>query len=423
MLTYKQGLLKARFFSLCLLACFPLLGMRGGTLAIALFAFLSVLCIGFHWRAISFEGRGIFGVYLGLFSLILIRTIVLDNSDTSNFYLERSMSLLIFPLLFFLSPYRYTSKERSIVFFLFTFATIVITFYGELAVLLQLMDQVGVGKHWANRAQMMQDAAFSLQVRTIFENYSSFHPSYACLYLGICVILVMYFLLRNFSQLNWVKKLGLVFILLLLVTLQVILAARTPFAGTLVAAFLLFVLMQKKKFYVLIAGLSLIALIGLAYLFVPSFANRFKEVSVQNTSVPTAGHEDSFNLRSGIFKCSRNLVKEHWLLGVGPGNVQKHLNNCYEGYSSTFFRENEFNTHNQFLDYWAGLGILGPLVLISLLVIVSYANLKSGSFMPLAVCILFCSCMLTENILVRQYGVVAFAFFMSLFSFKPQKTN
>jgi O-antigen ligase len=153
------------------------------------------------------------------------------------------------------------------------------------------------------------------------------------------------------------------------------------------------------------------------FLTVPSFSARFKEVSINNTKLPDKKSEDSFNLRTGIFKCGTGIVKENWLLGIGPGNISAELNACYDSIAPDVYKDKNFNTHNQFIDYWAGLGVLGPLLLIALLGICAFSFWQTKNWIGLCTVLLFTGAMQTENLLVRQNGIVAFCYFIGIHIF------
>ena len=416
----RKKILDLHFISLGLLSCFPLLGMWS-SIVIILFGIISIVA-----AILMKEKWGTFSIkplipFACLFCLILLRTLILSPNKAGLFYLEKSLSLLFLPLFFYVSPIRYALKDKLRFLTLFIFSALIVSTYGELRVFFTLASQIGPGEHWANRGALFSDPSYSFFVRTYFESFTSFHPSYACLYLGIAFVGILYSLIQNFNTMtNWLKWLS-IFLLGIILIEQVILAARTPFIGTMVASFFMFSIMIRNKWHVVYALLGLGLLFGMMYLSIPSFAARFKEVSVNNMSVPAAGHEDSFNIRSGILQCTANLLKEHWAWGVGPGNVQQHLDNCYAGFPPEIYKDREYNTHNQFFDYWAGLGIMGPLALFCLLGFVAIINMRMQFTLPAALVLLFTVSMLTENILIRQYGGVAFSFFMGIFSFNPSK--
>ena len=180
----------------------------------------------------------------------------------------------------------------------------------------------------------------------------------------------------------------------------------------------------KRKIYALYAVLAAIMLATILFFTVPSFSARFSQISINNTSLPAdGGTSDSFNVRTGILHCTTELIKKNWLIGVGPGQTQKLLDDCYMSIAPETYKDEHFNTHNQFLSYWAGMGILGLLTLVYLLFSISYIGLINKNILPLIFCLFISLCFMTENIMVRQQGIVVVAFFLSLFYFTEYYTK
>jgi O-antigen ligase len=139
--------------------------------------------------------------------------------------------------------------------------------------------------------------------------------------------------------------------------------------------------------------------------------------------LPDEVTQNSFNIRTGIYKCSFEIIKENWVVGVGPGNLQLELNQCYDKISKAVYEVLDYNTHNQYLDYWASMGFLAPALLLLLFAWVLYHNYLQKNWLAIAICSLFIITFFTENVLLRQNGVVIFSLFMSLFGFNSQQSQ
>jgi len=351
------------------------------------------------------------------FLLIFIRTYLTDRTPDSLFYLEVSMSLLAFPAAFFLSPVRYSSRQLDIVGILFSISTFAIVIFGEVRAAFRLSEYIGTGKFWPSTTDVFSDPSFPYLFRTLFEEYTHLHPTYACVFLGISVLLSADRFLKSFSKIAIASRFLYVTCLSLLILLQALLASRTPFIATMIClVVLIFIYLRKKIFALYAVGGILLLSIFLMWM-VPSISSRFKEISFSNTNMPSEANENSFNIRVGIYQCSTNIIKENWLWGIGPGNVQSALNTCYSKISKAVYDEKNYNTHNQFLDYWAGIGIAGPLLLLLILGYTSVKNYRLKNPVALCISLLFLIAMLTENMLTRQNGIVAFAYFTSLYFF------
>jgi O-antigen ligase len=304
---------------------------------------------------------------------------------------------------------------------MFILSTAAIILFGEIQAALQLAADCGPGKFWPNRAAVFSDPAFTYHFRTKFEEHTSLHPTYASIFLGISILLILDYFLKSFNQKAIRSRALILAVIILFVFLQSLLASRTPFIATMLCSVVLIFIYLKRKIYALYVLGALIVLSVLLTFMIPSFSSRFREISFSNTSVPSATNENSFNIRVGIYQCSRDIISENWLWGVGPGNVQDKLNDCYSGISKEVYDQKNYNTHNQFMDYWAGLGILGPVSLIIILLYTSIRNYRIKNPLALCISLLFIIAMMTENLLSRQNGIVCFAYFTSLYFFSPRK--
>lgn len=261
---------------------------------------------------------------------------------------------------------------------------------------------------------MLNDPSLPYHIRTIFEESVGIHPTHASVFIGISILIVASMLISNFQSYSNAVRFSFITVASVLVMMLAILASRTPFIATGVAVMIFAFLNFKRKVLALyvVAGLALLT--ATLALTVPSFTARFSEISFSNAGIPDENEENSFNLRSGIYQCSLDIISKHWMWGVGPGNIQTHLNDCYDKISPEVYHGKNYNTHNQFLDYWLGLGIAGPLSLMLVFIFFIIKSYRSKNFLALSVAVLFLIAMLTENLLTRQNGVVVFCLFMGL---------
>lgn len=391
--------IKVEHVPLYLLACFPLLGMKITVWAIILFVLMGLI------RGKYSGGKRsemiLLALTTALFVFIVTRSLMPSPNTESLSYIEVSISLLVLPIAFHLQSGAFDRKAIEKSWWIFITSTLISFTYGMTHSLMQVSD-----------ATVVSQDSLSYLIRTYFENAVDYHPTHASILLGIILLKLLDNILGVSDQ-KWI------FILLFVITvvIQALLASRTPIACT-AACSLLLVFLKTKSYKK--TGISLAVLIGGLLLFslsVPSFSARFKEVSVANTKVPDKKSEDSFNLRTGIFKCGTGIVKEHWLWGVGPGQVKSELNRCYDAVAPEVYRDKNFNTHNQFIDYWAGLGLIGPLLLIGVFVTGFILLWQRGDWVGVCVLVLLLGAMQTENVLTRQNGIVTFCYFIGLHIF------
>lgn len=156
-----------------------------------------------------------------------------------------------------------------------------------------------------------------------------------------------------------------------------------------------------------------------------------KEIStsqglVYNVSVGEAWNAEKFNkndffpgtaLRVYQLRIFLEMMKQESAYITGFGlNATKHKikekrieHNLYEGYD-------EFNFHNQYVQFFAEIGVFGFLLLL-LMVFWNLKNaIKNKDFTHISFAILMISLFLTESFLSRQRGIAFFIVFYSLFN-------
>lgn len=416
----SKQLSKYYFFATLLLACFPLFSIKIASLVVGVWVLFSIVLGIIYFKEVKHISVKKLILQLALF-ILLAFWCVIDGSTSAMYLLEKSMSLALFPLAFYFSPVKFTKKHIDGVLLVFSGASLLIVSIGVLFALVEIITLLEKGSLAFMYEQIAKSPDFYFYFRTAFEKYVKLHPTYASMFLGLSFLFLLQFFYKKYAFLKKTYKLGFLFLFLIIILFQALLASRTPFAATLFGVLLLSYFYLKNKIVVVYLLLGTIALSVLLYFTVPSFAARFSEISINNTEVPREGLGDSFNIRTGILTCSFNLIKNNWLLGVGPGNVQPFLNDCYATISTSVYEDRNYNTHNQFLGYWAAFGILGPLFLLGFIFQSVLKNVSLKSYLPLTVGIFYCICFLTENTLFRQHGIVPFAFFMCLFFYESKK--
>jgi O-antigen ligase len=379
--------------------------MKATVWAIAVFV-LVALATG-NYKGLLKSDKAAVLLSSGLFLLILLRCLIPNHNPESLSYVEVSVSLLLIPIAFHLKSGAFTERETSLAGWIFISSTLLAFAFG-----------MGYSLYQVSQMQIESQDLLSFHIRTFFENAVRYHPTYASVLLGATMLKLLQNLLERKNNP------GLIGVLMVFAgILLALLASRTPIAATLGCMVLLVAFYTKS---ILKAGVMLAVITASAFVFfqtVPSFSARFKEVSVENTKLPEKNSEDSFNLRTGIFHCSMGIIKQHWIWGIGPGQVKSVLNDCYNDIAPDVYKNKNFNTHNQFMDYWAGLGIIGPIMLLLLFLFSMLTLWKRGDWTGFCILLLFLGAMQTENLLTRQNGIVAFCYLLALHIFVIGKSK
>ena len=131
----------------------------------------------------------------------------------------------------------------------------------------------------------------------------------------------------------------------------------------------------------------------------------------------------SVMLKVEFVKASIGIIKEHFVFGVGTGDVNIAFKEQYEKTHSLLKPENRWRSHNQYLSLWVAFGIIGFIVFIFSLFSPPVLLKKFRDYRYLAFFIIIIISMLTEDTLETQVGVTFYAFFSSLFLFGTSNKN
>lgn len=242
------------------------------------------------------------------------------------------------------------------------------------------------------------DGAYLL--RTHFENTSGLHPSYYSVFAIFSAFVLLLSARKTGRPLTFVLY-GLAGLLGLTV---LFLAVRIAFV---IALVLILIHVTKLRFNAWVKGLislSVLALLFIATLVVPSLRNRLNEFTLQQTDTPLSSN--TIAQRSLILECSLDVFSGHLLWGTGDSNSQSELDACYESKGWPVNPERRYNPHNQFLSIGISYGLVDLLLFVVCLFLLFRKTFRraEGLYFAIAVTLFF----LSESILERQMGVYFF---------------
>jgi len=127
--------------------------------------------------------------------------------------------------------------------------------------------------------------------------------------------------------------------------------------------------------------------------------------------------------RIEFWKSSLGLIREHWLTGVGTGDMNEAFQAEYVKMNSKLAPDQRWRSHNQFLSIFVGFGIFG---LLWFLFAILYPPIVLGKFRDYFFLVFFIIAMLSmmpEDTIESQAGVTFFALFYSLFLFARKEED
>lgn len=103
--------------------------------------------------------------------------------------------------------------------------------------------------------------------------------------------------------------------------------------------------------------------------------------------------------------------EDRWALGVGSGDARLLYRKAYENGNFELAYENNYNAHNQYLEFLVSNGLIGFVLYLLVLVMFVYKTKLNKEALSFFIVILFFS--MSESFFGRSQGVLIFSFFYS----------
>lgn len=336
------------------------------------------------------------------FIVMVLSLIYTDNLSYGFDVLQRSVSLLLFPLIFL-----FVKEDASSVRKLFDFLLLglIISFFVNLSIALSNSASIITEGLIANVS--IKDLTSFLDAimngwNYLVENEFSklINPSYLSLY----ILLVLSFYLKK--SLKTVLRTIIVVILFLYLFLLASIAAYLILF--MMCLLLIFNIPDKSRKHTMIIMFFLGIMVFLNNPRVFDFYAKVKSFGISIV------HSNSTSEKARLLSwdASFKLIKEAPLLGYGIGDANDVLIKKYDQLNYTYNLENKYNAHNQFLQTFLQTGIIGVFVLCSIFVVLAIRMRRSRNefsvFLILLISLVF------ESMLVRFNGIVFFSIVMPL---------
>ena len=117
--------------------------------------------------------------------------------------------------------------------------------------------------------------------------------------------------------------------------------------------------------------------------------------------------------RIEYWKASIRIIKEHFWLGVGTGDLDQVFQKQYEKMNTVLSKEYWHRSHNQYFAFFIAFGVLGFIWFIFSLFYPPLVLKKFADYHYFVFFVVICLSMLVEDTLETQMGVTLFAFFNS----------
>ncbi|WP_196895324.1 O-antigen ligase family protein [Aureivirga marina] len=392
---------------LIIVSFFPIYKNALSSISIILFSLVTVGTFIYLKRKIVKENYKYILILSGFYLYSIISLLYTSDIKEGVKELQTSVPILLFPIILLLFGGNIAKKHFKYISLSYLTACTIQGIY--------IISQF----YKYNLFRSISEAQFyNLPFRNlIFKlDYMKFHPSYLSLWFLFAVIIALHFLYKNFKSLKFYHILLLLISVGVLTFVSVASSAKISIIAFLLAMlYFLFSLLKSWK----IKFVSIVVFIGLAITGIykiPFLKSRFiDEIKATKFEPPVGDFHNSVNIRFGIMNCATAVFSNNWLFGVGIGDAQKELNNCYTKFDTNVYTDSTYNTHNNYFHYAVITGIFGLLLFIIALIFQYRLAFSNHNVLFACFLIMVSVSFFVENVLVRNHGVVFYAFFSTLF--------
>lgn len=335
-----------------------------------------------------------------LFLLMMISFIYTENWLKGTKSFEVQLFLILFPTLFLLTN-RLFFEKRYLYLITFVFSL-------TLSILISFLIFQNKGYASLTLEKMKIGRNLFDQLRYYRLNYFH-HDTYYSYFLSVGIVFSITLLKRLHNK-------YMRFLLLLSIVLFTLFIFLLNSRAALLVLMLLFIyysfkFIRKKNIYIKLITLGLI----LVSLFLG-----VKNTRLGDTLFEIVKNKEQLALeeeRLVIWNNSLTLIKQKPIFGYGIGDAEFELRNqnLKSGFKDGI--DYEFNAHNQFIDTTLQTGIIGLLVLISIIGIPLYISIKKNQELLVLFLIITIINFLFESMLQRLAGVVFFSFWYGFLYF------
>lgn len=340
------------------------------------------------------QNSGVLGLFIGFYLLHLLSALFFStNSQSSHQQIEVKLTFCLFPILFFAFEFKDYDLRKILKIFIFGVCAVSIYCIFIAITLVSLTKNI--------EFLFYHSLASSINMSAIYLSY----------FVGIACIFCLDLMFKKDIKF----KIGLWILPVLIGTLIILSAKMVLFTTVLimVSMSMLRYLNTKNYLGILLVIVGIIFVATIIY-HIPFVYQRFVE-SQFNFNSQDKYNENGLAGRIGIWKCAWTVISNNMIWGVGAGDSWEALIESYHKNNFALGIYWNYDTHNQYLRTWLGLGLVGLFYFLVIIMYSIYIGLKSKNLISVYFVLFFAICCLTESIFESQKGIVFFNFFNTLF--------
>lgn len=358
---------------------------------------------------------------VGVFGLYLLGMLYSSNLKVGYEIIETKLSLLIFPLIF--SAYYQSSKDNLDEYLKkFIYGCIVTACICFIWAAFCFVKPVYV---IVDRIPTDLGASYFY-----YSQLSPFiHTSYIAMYADFALIAVFHLVINDKLKFTWKWVVATIFLSIFVL----LLSSKAGWIGLFIIVIYVFgwLLWKKRIFQALLLLVTFIS----SFIFFNWAAPNYSQRITAATQAIETGLEkedgtqklnknaDGTASRILVWNAAVEIIQNNFWVGVGTGDAKDIMLEKYKEKRMLLEYEHKLNSHNQFLNTFIALGVLGFTILLLCFVVPFYFSFKEKNFLFAAFIIIAGINFSVESMLETQAGVIFYAFFYSLLCFSLSNFN
>ena len=337
----------------------------------------------------------LFTLMIVFYIMHVVALLYTDNMKDGLFELEKKLSFIIYPLLFFpVVSMSFTKTKMKLYLLLFTGAT----FGASVVCLIQsIIKYTNTG----------DPAMMYYQNFTFYE-----HPTYVAMFMLTALIFITGVVISGWKDLSKSWKYVSIGLIPWYVFIIMLASSRAAIIALILTGLLtmIFVVVKTKKYWIGIVFMALLAVsVPVGKIMMPHVFDRFyvglDEVFTAK-KMDDIKHWNGTTIRVQVYYSAFEVIKENFAAGVSPGDVTDELVMNYKKHGFRHAAERGYNAHNQFLQAFIGLGVVGFLVLFAIIAIPFVAAMRRRDYSLMTFSFMVTILFMFESMLQLQAGVM-----------------
>jgi O-antigen ligase len=337
--------------------------------------------------------------------------------------MEKRLILIAVPLLFSINHNFSNAQQRNKIYSCFILGNLVAVFICSGRAIVRSLAIIN--DHWVFNPTTIQGTGYDFLTSSIMggnyffgDEFSVFHDSiYFAIYIVIAQFLV-FELFKSVKGKTW-RILLIISYIILFSGLFLLSSKAAIISSLLLNLCILFYALFKYRIHLLMK--SFLTLVGVTiwvlFIYFNPRLSTFKNTFWEGMNInPNAKYGHSLRVLS--WDASLDVIKHHWLFGVGEANKTSALVKVYENKHYSYPAEQKFNSHNQYLDFLIGGGIICFGLYMTGLIDLLIRSIKLHNYALLAFLLIFSFNAFFENLLSRHSGLLIFSLFICLLDSK-----